>query len=160
MLYTYIAPFAALSAAQGWLDRLLLAFGVASLGGIALAGWGVDRHLRTLLWASVVGFLLAATLLLGWPAHPAVLLGATVLWGLAYGGTATLFQTALARRAGAATDLGQSMLVTGWNLAIAVGGVLGGLLLQSRGAASLPWALLVLLLGAALWLAGRPRAWD
>ncbi|WMJ67654.1 MFS transporter [Stenotrophomonas sp. 24(2023)] len=159
VLYTYIAPLAARWARQDMLDGVLLAFGLAALGGIALAGWGVDRHLRGLLWASVAGFGAAAMLLLGQVHLPALLWAAVVLWGLAFGGTATLFQTALARRAGAAADLAQSMLVTGWNLAIAAGGVLGGLLLQLQGAAMLAPAVLVLLLACAVWLAGRPRAW-
>jgi predicted MFS family arabinose efflux permease len=36
-------------------------------------------------------------------------------------------------RAKAATDIAQSMLVTVWNLAIAGGGVLGGIVLQHTG---------------------------
>jgi hypothetical protein len=55
------------------------------------------------------------------------------LWGLAFGGAATLFQTAMVIRAKAATDIAQSMLVTVWNLAIAGGGVLGGIVLQHTG---------------------------
>ena len=39
-----------------------------------------------------------------------------------------------------------SLTVTGWNLAIAAGGGLGGLLLARWGPHALPWALLVLLL--------------
>lgn len=71
----------------------------------------------------------------------------------------TLFQTALARRAGAAADLAQSMLVTGWNLAIAAGGVAGGLVLQSGDARHLGWLPLLLLAASAVWLIARPKAW-
>ncbi len=38
------------------------------------------------------------------------------------------------------------MCVTAWNLAIAGGGVIGGVLLQTRGVDSFPWALLALVL--------------
>lgn len=70
---------------------------------------------------------------------------AVAVWGLAFGGAATLFQTAIAKTAGEAADVAQSMLVTVWNLAIAGGGIFGGLLLDSLGVAAFPPALLVLL---------------
>jgi len=159
VLYTYIEPLAMVASAQHWLDRVLLVFGVAAIAGIGIAGWGVDRHLRTLVWAAVVGFVLAVVALLLWPGVPQVLLLASVLWGVAFGAVPTLFQTAVARRAGAAADLAQSMLVTGWNLAIAAGGVAGGLVLQSAGAGQLAWLPLLLLAVCAAWLWARPKAW-
>jgi predicted MFS family arabinose efflux permease len=159
VLYTYIEPLAVDAGAGAWLDRLLLAFGVAAIVGIGIAGWGVDRHLRRLVWAAVVGFLLPVLALLLWPGAPGVLLPATIVWGVAFGAVPTLFQTALARRAGAAADLAQSMLVTGWNLAIAAGGVAGGVLLQAGGAGVLGWLPLLLLVVSAGWLLARPKAW-
>ena len=159
VLYTYIEPLAILANAQHWLDRVLLAFGVAAVAGIGIAGWGVDRHLRALVWAAVAGFVLAVAGLLLWPGVPQVLLLASVLWGVAFGAVPTLFQTAVARRAGAAADLAQSMLVTGWNLAIAAGGVAGGVVLQSVGAGQLAWLPLLLLAVCAAWLWARPKAW-
>lgn len=38
------------------------------------------------------------------------------------------------------------MLVTAWNLAIGGGGLLGGILLETLGSSSFPWALLILML--------------
>jgi predicted MFS family arabinose efflux permease len=160
VLYTYIEPLAILANAQHWLDRVLLAFGVAAVAGIGIAGWGVDRHLRALVWAAVAGFVLAVLALLLWPGVPQVLLLASVLWGVAFGAVPTLFQTAVARRAGAAADLAQSMLVTGWNLAIAAGGMAGGVVLQSVGAGQLAWLPLLLLAVCAAWLWARPKAWG
>jgi len=159
VLYTYIEPLAILANAQHWLDRVLLAFGVAAVAGIGIAGWGVDRHLRALVWAAVAGFVLAVLALLLWPGVPQVLLLASVLWGVEFGAVPTLFQTAVARRAGAAADLAQSMLVTGWNLAIAAGGMAGGVVLQSAGAGQLAWLPLLLLAVCAACLWARPKAW-
>ncbi|SFS07568.1 Predicted arabinose efflux permease, MFS family [Stenotrophomonas maltophilia] len=159
VLYTYIEPLALQAGAGAWLDRLLLAFGVAALAGIAIAGWGVDRHLHALVWSTVLGFIAAVMVLLLWPASATALLLATIVWGVAFGAVPTLFQTALARRAGAAADLAQSMLVTGWNLAIAAGGVAGGLVLQSGDARHLGWLPLLLLAASAVWLIARPKAW-
>ena len=59
------------------------------------------------------------------------------LWGVAFGGFATLTQTALSRLSGRAADVAQSMYTTGWNTAVAAGGAIGGMLLDKGGAASL-----------------------
>jgi predicted MFS family arabinose efflux permease len=64
VLYTYIEPLAVEAGAGPWLDRLLLAFGVAAIAGIGIAGWGVDRHLHALVWAAVIGFIVPVLALL------------------------------------------------------------------------------------------------
>lgn len=148
ILYTYIAPFLAHAGLGGRVDRVLLVFGAASLAGIWVTGALIDRWLRELVLASTAAFGLAALLLGTAAGSPtAVYLGIAV-WGLAFGGAATLFQTASAQAAGDAADVAQSMVVTAWNLAIAGGGLFGGALLQSRGAGALPWSLIVLLVPA------------
>jgi len=58
---------------------------------------------------------------------------AVAVWGVSFGGAPSLFQTALAKTAGAAADVAQSMLVTTWNLAIAGGGIMGGVLIERGG---------------------------
>ncbi|BFO56789.1 MFS transporter [Acidovorax sacchari] len=69
---------------------------------------------------------------------------------LVFGLAATLLQTALADTAGDGADVALSMNVVAWNGAIAGGGLLGGVLLETQGVASLPWAVLALL--SAGWL--------
>jgi predicted MFS family arabinose efflux permease len=151
LLYTYIAPWLAFLQSGVRVDVVLLVFGVAALGGIWLTGMLVDRWLAVLVRSSIAAFA-AAALVAGLLGHSAAVLVACIaLWGLAFGGTATLFQTASARAAGDAADLAQSMLVTVWNAGMAGGGLLGAALLPSFGAGSLPWAALALL--AAAWLA-------
>ncbi|MEG2803050.1 MFS transporter [Stenotrophomonas sp.] len=159
VLYTYIEPFAALAGAVAWLDRLLLVFGLASLLGIWITGLWVDRRLWQLVVASTLAFVLAALAFALWPGSPVVLVAATVMWGLAFGGAPTQFQTAVARRAGAAGDIAQSFVVTGWNLAIALGGVAGGVMLETLGERWLPAVLLALLAAALVLVWRRPAAW-
>lgn len=150
MLYTYIAPFLNLAAMPGRIDLILFIFGAMAFVGIWITGVGIDRWLRRLVLFSTLLFMLA-TLAFGIGSTvPAVIYVATAAWGLAFGGAATLFQTAIANAAGDAADVGQSMIVTVWNLAIAGGGALGGAVLDIGGAQMLPWALLILLLPA--WL--------
>ncbi|MNF13895.1 hypothetical protein D3C80_2158970 [compost metagenome] len=62
----------------------------------------------------------------------------------------------MARTAGEHTDMGQSMLVTAWNLAIAGGGILGGIMLSQWSVEAFVPAVLVLLAAClAVVLAGR-----
>jgi predicted MFS family arabinose efflux permease len=156
LLYTYIAPLLALAGLGTRVDLVLAVFGLAAILGIWATGLVVDRHLRRAMQLSLWGFVLSAILLAA-GSDAAVVVAAIGLWGLAFGGAATLFQTALARAAGPAADIAQSMLVTGWNLAIAGGGLVGGLLLDLRGPDVLGPVALVLLLPAAAILAGARR---
>lgn len=157
VLYTYIAPFLAPVGMGGHLDVVLLVFGVFALLGIWVTGVLIDRWLRELVLASTVLFIAVAVVLGAWGHGPALVYGAVGAWGLAYGGAATLFQTASAKTAGEAADVAQSMIVTVWNIAIAGGGVIGGVLLETLGAASFPWALVALLVPT-LCVAWRARA--
>ncbi|WP_115576244.1 MFS transporter [Xanthomonas campestris] len=145
LLYTYIAPFLAAAGMGARTDLVLLVFGMTSLLGIWCVGVLIDRHLRTLTLASTAVFGLAAGALGMTGDVPAVVYIAVAAWGIAFGGAATLFQTALANAAGDAADVAQSMLVTAWNSAIAGGGLVGGVLLQRYGAGAFAPALVVLL---------------
>lgn len=146
ILYTYLAPSLHMVGLGNRTDAVLLAFGIASTVGIWCVGAGVDRWLRGLILLSFLIFLLAATGLAARNADPVITITCVLFWGLSFGGSATLFQTASARIAGEHTDLAQSMIVTVWNIAIAGGGILGGVLLGQWGAAMLPWAVISVLI--------------
>ena len=154
ILYTYIAPFVARAGLLERVDIVLLVFGIAALAGIWIAGRLVDTHLRAAVLASLGGFAILSLLFAWLPAAPAVVYAGMAGWGLSFGGAATLLQTALADAAGDGADVALSMNVVAWNSAIAGGGLLGGLLLDTWGAASFPWAM------AALLAAGFVIAWT
>lgn len=153
--YTYIAPVLARADMAERTDLVLLVFGITSLLGIWIIGVLIDQHLRMLTLASTGLFGVSALVLGVADSGAAAVYAAVAAWGLAFGGTATLFQTALAKAAGDAADVAQSMLVTVWNTAIAGGGIVGGVLLDRLGVAAFSPTLLVLLLAALLvvWLA-------
>ncbi len=157
ILYIYIAPFLASVGMAGSTDRVLLVFGLSSLLGIWGVGTLIDRHLRALTLASIVLFGLAVLALGIAGRMPAMVYLAVGIWGVAFGGTPTLFQTALAQTAGDAADVAQSMLVTAWNTAIAAGGFVGGTLLERLGVAAFSPVLLALLAAtlAVVWAARR-----
>lgn len=156
ILYTYVAPFAAQAGIDARVDLLLLGFGLAALTGIWAIGLLVDRMLRTLVLASLVAFAAIALALGLGGRSPAIVALGVVGWGLTFGGAATLLQTAISDAAGDGLDIANAMVSTVWNLAIAAGGILGGLLLEHHGPASLPWAMLLLIL-AGLAVALRSR---
>lgn len=145
ILYTYIAPFLAASGVHVRIDLALLVFGIAALPGIWLTGLFVDRHLHRLSMASILLFCGAVLMLgLSWGGS-SLALAALAVWGFAFGGSATLFQTSLAQVAGEQVDLAQSLFVTTWNSAIAGGGLAGGLLVVAWGAQVFQPVLLLLL---------------
>lgn len=150
ILYTYIAPYLLTAGMVDRTDVVLLVFGGTSVAGIWIVGVLIDRYLRRLTLASTILFGAAALTLGMAGGDPAAVYAAVGAWGLAFGGAATLFQTALARSAGDAADIAQSMLVTAWNAAIASGGIVGGVLLDRFGVGAFSPALLVLLLATLL----------
>ncbi|GHS80178.1 MFS transporter [Pseudomonas sp. PAGU 2196] len=154
ILYTYIVPLLAAAGMAAEIGQVLMVFGLSALAGIGLVGLLVDRHLRTLVLLSLAGFAVA-TLMLGQASSWALYLS-IALWGVTYGGAPTLLQTACADAAGEGGDVAQSMLVTVWNSAIALGGIIGGLLLTGAGVAWFgPVALVLIGLAWLLAWAGR-----
>jgi predicted MFS family arabinose efflux permease len=154
VLYTFIAPFIAQAGLANRIDTVLLTFGVAALFGIGAVGRTVDRRLRVSVLSSLALFALVSLVFICASTAPAAIYFGVALWGLTFGGAATLLQTALADSAGAGADVALSMNVVAWNSAIAGAGVLGGVLLNTWGARAFPWAVL------ALSVAGLLVAWS
>ncbi|QES42775.1 MFS transporter [Streptomyces venezuelae] len=159
VLYTYIATFLDELGMGGSTDLVLLVFGAASLVSIWIVGALIHRRLRALTLASVLLVGVAAAVLAAFSDSPALVYVAVTLWGLGWGGAPTLLQTAAgdaADKAGAA-DAAQAMLVTLWNVAMAGGGVFGGVLLGLAGTSSFPWTILLLLVPVLLAVAAARR---
>ncbi|MEU3460793.1 MFS transporter [Streptomyces sp. NPDC006733] len=145
LLYTYIAPFLDRLGMSGSTDLVLLLFGAACLVSIWIVGIHIHRRLRALTLASTVLVAVAAAVLAVLADTPVLVYLAVVLWGLGWGGVPTLLQTAAGDAGGESADAAQAMLVTLWNVAMAGGGVAGGVLLDTVGSTALPWSVLVLL---------------
>ena len=133
-------------------------FGGTALAGLLLVGALIDRWLRQLVTASMVLFLSACVLLAVLPESATAACLAVGVWGLAFGGAATLFVTSLANAAGPGQDVAQSMMTTVWNLAIFAGGTL----LQQFGPHSFSFAATAILLAALLivWNTRRRHYWT
>ncbi|MGQ8773538.1 MFS transporter [Serratia sp. NA_112.1] len=146
ILYIYIEPLLEPSGLSADVDIVLFVFGIGSIIGLWFVGSMVDRRLQLLAVASIVVFTLASLLLAFWGGLPKMVYSSVVIWGMAVGGFATITQTALSRFAGESVDVAQSMYTTGWNTAVAAGGIVGGILLDRTGLASFAWGVIGLLL--------------
>ncbi|MGH0597905.1 MULTISPECIES: MFS transporter [Bacillus cereus group] len=152
ILYTYIAPYLDYLGLTQKIDMILLIFGIAALVGIWVIGILIDHKLRSLVLISLAGFGLASVALGIGMNQTIVIYLAVTLWGLTFGGAATLLQTAIANAGGNGADVAQSMLVTTWNLAIGGGSVVGAFLLETIGVLSFPWAMFCILLVAYIFV--------
>ncbi|WP_433745738.1 MFS transporter [Paenibacillus amylolyticus] len=150
ILYTYISPYLAQTVFANRVDLILLIFGITSIVGIWLTGMLIDRFLRRLVIISLAAFALASVVMGIGTHQPVMIILGIMIWGLTFGGAATLLQTAIAQAGGKSADVAQSMLVTSWNLAIGGGGIIGGILLEIFGAGYLAGSLFILLIPALL----------
>ncbi|MEG3133855.1 MFS transporter [Rouxiella sp. T17] len=156
ILYTYISPFVAQAGLSARVDLVLLTFGVAALVGIFITGRFVERFLRRSVLLSLGVFALTALAFALASTSPVVIFCGVAIWGVTFGGAATLLQTALADAAGNGVDIALSLNVVIWNSAIALGGMVGGLILSHSGAQSFSWVVMVLALLGYL-IASRAR---
>ncbi|WP_202638228.1 MFS transporter [Bailinhaonella thermotolerans] len=161
ILYAYVAAFLDRIGMGGSTDLVLLVFGIASLASIWIVGAQINRHLRALTIAATVLVGAAAAGLALLSGSPAAVYLTAALWGLGWGGVPTLLQTAAGDAGGESADAAQAMLVTLWNVAMAGGGVVGGVLLDALGPMALPWSVPVLAIPVLLVvLAARAHAFP
>lgn len=128
--YTYITPIVlAAGVSQGGVSAVLFGYGAASFAGLIVAGNLVDRHPGRSLVGTVLvltACLLTAAAALG--SHGALVVVVVVVWGAAFGGLPTLTQTA-ALRASRDSDAAPAVINATFNVGIAGGAWLGGVLL-------------------------------
>lgn len=157
LLYTYISSFLAPLGMSGSVSAVLLVFGAFALAGLWATGIFIDRHLRLLMLISVVVFAVGVLAMGILSESPVAVFVSVAAWGFAFGGSGSVQQTALTNAAGSAVDAAQSVLVTGWNIGIAAGGILGGVVLAGAGTGALPWTTFALLIPVLIIVAAARR---
>ncbi|MFC1436268.1 MFS transporter [Streptacidiphilus sp. N1-3] len=161
VLYAYVAAYLHHLGLGSRTDAALLVFGVACLVSIWVVGALIEAHLRALTVGGALLVGVAVAVLGAFSGVHALVFVAAALWGLGWGGVPTLLQTAAGRTAGEAADAAQAILVVLWNVAMAGGGVIGGILLQAGGFSSLPWTVLALMVPVlAVVLAARAHGFP
>lgn len=145
MLITDVAEFESSSVAV-----LLAVFGVCGAVGVAASGVLSDRWPRATLPASAVVVLSAFTALTLAPTKTAVFVTAVVVWGAAVGLFPAAMQARVLRLASTRfRPAAGSVVVTVLNLGVAVGAVVGALVVGAGGAHLAPVAMLAAALGVA-----------
>jgi predicted MFS family arabinose efflux permease len=167
LFYTYIAPW--LIAVGGFhkdsIAVLLFLFGGAGAIGLVLAGLVSDRFPRAGLIVATA-LVAASVLVLGiFSESQVVVVGAIVVWGIAFGGLPAMLQTRMLHTASARLrDLAAALFTTSFNFAIGFGAFAGGLVLDQVGIVTLPFVDVVIItvgvvfmLLSNAWLAARAR---
>ncbi|WP_018682068.1 MFS transporter [Actinokineospora enzanensis] len=157
ILYTYISTYLDRAGLADVIDVVLLVYGAASVVAIWVVGTQIDRRLRGLSVLTMVLFSVAAGIMGALSGSQVWVFAAVVLWGFSAGSMPTLLQTAVANAGGESADMAQAMLVTLWNVATAVGGVVGGLVLDGVGAGAFPWLCLGVAVPVLLLVIGARR---
>ncbi|PEP71589.1 MFS transporter [Bacillus wiedmannii] len=161
ILYTYIAPYMAYVGLANHVGFALLTFGISSIVGIWVMGVFIDNYLRLMSIISLAGFAVTSLVLGIANGLPLLIFIGIAAWGLTFGGAPTLLQTAIADAAGEGADVAQSIFVTIFNLAVAGGGFVGGMMLNQLGAGSFPWILVLLsLIGFLIVYGGKTHAFK
>ena len=145
-LYTYIASYLINVHLESALTGVLVTFGIGSLVALLVVGVLIDRHHRKLVVAAMALFVLTvAGLTFGLGSLPVIYVAAA-LWGVAFGGSTSLFITAATRAAGKDAEMAMALVVTVFNLGIAAGGAVGGVALATSGSEGLAVTGLVLMI--------------
>lgn len=139
---------------------VLAASGIAGAIGLALTARVIDRHPAATLYTalgSVVVSLVALPLV---ASAPLLVLGAVLLYGLTWGSVPTLFQAANMRVASIqGRRFAAALQTTAINVGIGGGALVGGILINNVGLATLPAVAGGLLLAAALVTAAVHVGW-
>ncbi|MDR2327954.1 MAG: MFS transporter [Acidovorax sp.] len=159
--FTYIRPLmeqvTQLSAAG--ISAVLLGYGIGGFLGNFAGGWlaGRSERLAIVCGSSLVA-LLAVALLLGASAVGVTAVAIT-LWGFAFGAFPVGFQTWMVRTAPDQAEGAGGLMVAGFQIAIATGAVVGGLMVDHWGALGAPaFSLVAMTLGALLVLGHGPKS--
>ncbi len=167
LFYTYVAPW--LIHVGGFPEDsiaiLLFLFGGAGALGLVLAGLVSDRYPRAGLILATTLVMLSVFVLALFSSSSVVVIVALVVWGVAFGGLPAMLQTRMLHAASARLrDLAAALFTTSFNLAIGLGALLGGILLDQIDLSVLPFvdvAILcvgiVLMILTNVWLARRAR---
>ncbi|WP_030674794.1 MFS transporter [Streptomyces sp. NRRL B-1347] len=131
--FTFISPLLqdTSGVSESLIGPLLLVYGLAGIGGTVLAGITATRNVRaTIITMSVLlAVVLALFPLIG--RSPATGIALLVLWGLAFGGIPVAVQTWVLKAAPGSTEAATALNTSMFNLAIASGAALGGVIVST-----------------------------
>jgi predicted MFS family arabinose efflux permease len=136
--FTYVRPFLEKVPALDieTISLVLLAYGIGGFFGNFAGGFMAERSLKTAVGLAPLLIAVAAALLLTLGASPVVAAIAVAAWGFAFGAVPVGLQTWLVRAAPDQAESAGGLMVATFQVAIALGAVFGGLLVDNAGVAS------------------------
>ena len=120
--------------ATGSIALALLGFGIAAVIGNIAGGRMADADIRMALAVTAALMAFAALALVLWGAHIGVAFGFAALWGFAFGMAPVVLPTNLSRGAPDALEAAGSLMVVSFQVAITIGAVVGGYVVDTYGA--------------------------
>jgi predicted MFS family arabinose efflux permease len=157
IFYTYIAPWLISIGGfgAGGVPGLLLLYGGAGGVGLVLAGVVADRFPRGGFVVAFAIVSVAVFVLWLFGDRQPVVIGAIVVWGVAFGGGPAIIQTRMLHVASARMrETAVALQTTAFNVGIGGGALVGGLLLDQLGLRILPLAdVIITVFGVAFILA-------
>ncbi|APG93920.1 MFS transporter [Sinorhizobium americanum] len=132
----YVRPFLEqVTLLETWPIALaLLGFGIASVIGNIAGGRMADADIRVALMVTAALMAFATHALVLWGAHIVVAFGFAMLWGFAFGMAPVVLPTNLSRGAPDALEAVGSLMVVSFQVAISIGAVFGGYVVDNYGA--------------------------
>lgn len=130
LTYTYISPIlTGAGVPSGLVSVALVAYGIAGVIGLVVAGRYSDTHPGQLLKATVALTLVALALIWLLRSSAPGAFAATAVWGLAFGAAPVLWQLMAVHAAPAAASIGPAVVNSAFNVGISLGALGGGALL-------------------------------
>ncbi|NKM27931.1 MFS transporter [Rhizobium laguerreae] len=114
----------------------LLAFGIAAVIGNIAGGRMADANIRTALAVTGALMAFAALALVLWGSYSGIAFALVTLWGLAFGMAPVVLPTNLSRGATDALEAAGSLMVVSFQVAISIGAVFGGYVVDHYGPAA------------------------
>lgn len=132
----YVRPFLehVTLLATGPIALALLGFGLAAVVGNIAGGRLADTNIRMALAVTAALMAFAALALVLWGVHIGVAFGFATLWGFAFGMAPVVLPTNLSSAAPDALEAAGSLMVTSFQVAITIGAVVGGYVVDTYGA--------------------------
>ncbi|MER9604580.1 MFS transporter [Mesorhizobium sp. M0243] len=112
----------------------LLGFGIAAVIGNVAGGRMADTNIHMALAVTAALMAVAALTLVLWGSHIGVAFGFVTLWGFAFGMAPVVLPTNMSRAAPDALEAAGGLMVTSFQIAITIGAVVGGYVVDTYGA--------------------------
>ncbi len=153
--YTYISAFliqvSGINATA--LSPVLLGYGVSGIFGNLFCGWLVQRNVRTGVLSASLLLGCAQLLLLLTGKHETVAIAEMLIWGFGFGMLPIALQNWIFKAAPDQLESVAALFVSLSQLAVAMGALLGGLVVDQYGIACALWVGAISVLAASIWIA-------